>query len=1122
MTSPLTDTTLSDSQQAALVYTLSDCFTRRPTLESVAPGLVRDMLEGEYPLLGERLAHAALIQPVACKDENSTVEYGVLPLTNMLIGRFLGDKAEAHPANSYLTLYPGAESPQQLSLDTARVETLLSEWAPLLLQAYKHELVEFWSSPLDQEVSPWQRLSEFFAAQLRQACTGLAGDERDTVQALLDYPDPQARRATLGSEFTQVEIPILDLGPLSADPRYFQALVISRWVGERQIVLLYTLFGGIEAFDSRRALEESLFASLGAQGSEYRSYTPSGHVFDALAISLLMLQLDAIAALRPGDYRDAAALGQRLDELSGLQALLGAFRSGHEARLKELRDLLPDWLRDAPQASRTLYGLRVAALAAVHRKHAGKAFLEGIPDIRSFAGESLRASLLKEHAEAASISVRDIRVTLTAVVGGVVGTGDSLMFSGFAAEPQTRDYVAMALDNLKAFPLSGDVQIHYKGQAAPAWMTYESLRTAVSDADIGAAYPELLRQKLRRDLVERARQQALFTDYLRVLLPMLALELQLKQKLTATARRHVEAVMAQDVDVREVQELHSVVRPLAFLAYPGATADRVRNMFVLGPQAIGDGPQVLCRPDAKEPLRECASLAGWLTAIKADAVLRQSVLDGLEPKARAVYDLGGFAEPHLPRVIMSDFDTPATPEPASLDATLLAGSFADALFDASVEALIAHAEADSVSDAEARWSRFVDLGWALFGVLQPLLPGPLASVGLIVQLVSSLKTFTDPNAVHPWAAFADVLLNLAVALAYHRPLLTGNAVTAQRAVAVIDNALRKEPAASVSHQLVVSSIGLGPHLSASKLVRLEEFKLSLPEAPGTLLSEGEWRGLYQRGEQFYVQIDDAWFRVSRKLDGLVIINDARPWVQGPWLQRDPSGAWRPARGLRLLGGAGELSVRATKKLKSLEKKARDLLASLPTLLADAERSASVVQVPRDIEDILKIKAQPFSDLGRELRDLTRGISQSPRYLIAELERAVSSLQDKGLSLRISLTKRRLPTAAAVEFLTEEEQITIHKLGERRDISGGKGDDFLDEYEIRDRQGRPLWYAHFHYLTATTPATRFSKAHLKTREQRFKGLSFQRAQESAGSKVGAIWRADIGPKVAAALFLPPSA
>ncbi|NWA27397.1 hypothetical protein HX866_21140 [Pseudomonas gingeri] len=1119
MTSPLARATLSESEQAERVYTLSDYFAQRPTLESVAPGLVRDMLEGEYPLLGERLAHAALIQPVACKDEASTVDYGVLPLTNMLIRRFLGDKAEAHPTNSYLTLYPGAEHPQRLSLDTARVETLLSEWAPLLLQAYKQALVEFWSSPLDQKVAPWQRLSEFFAAQLRLACAVLSGDELATVEAVLDYPDLRARRARFGSDCAQAYVTLIDTRVKGPEPLHVQALVISGWVGERQIVLLYTLFGGIEMFDSTRALEDSLSVTLSGEDSDFRSYSPDHHIFDALTVTLLIRQLEAIDGLKPSDYRDPEALEQHLHELTDLQELFGAFRSGHEAKLGRLRDVLPDGLRKASAADRTRYGRYVAALAAVHRSHAGKAFLDGIPDIRSFAGRSLQACLQAKYPQAANVSASDISVTLRRIANGPYALVDTALDVRY--ESRTQEYVAMALKNLEAFPLGALAQVRYQAQTAPAWMTYEVLRSAVSEADIGRTYPELLGQKLQHDPIERARQEGLFTDYLRVLLPMLALELRLEQKLTETARLYVEAAVTQDVGSREVLGQSIVVRPLAFLAHPGATADRVRNMFVIGPKATGQGPQVLCRPGANELLSEFPSWAGLLAAIQQEGPLQQSVLDGLESTRRSTYDHGGFKEPHLTRVSNADWNIPDTPEPASLETTPLSGSFCAALFAASVEALIARAEADSVSNAEDRWHRFVDLGWALFGLLQPLLPGPLVSFGWLVQLLSSLRTFADPQAAHPWAALADVLLNLAVLLVYHRQPLIGTA-GAVRPRPILSNAVIKEPVASTANQLVFAWTRPGRQFTASELVRLEKFTLALSEAPGTLLVSGEWQGLYQRGDLLYAQVDDAWFRVTRKLDGVVIIDDRHPALQGPWLKSDGAGRWQLDRGLRLLGGAGELSVRATKKLKSLEKKARDLLASLPTLLADAERSASVVQVPRDIEDILKMKAQPFGDLGRELRDLTRGISQSPRYLIAELERAVSSLQDKGLSLRISLTKRRLPTAAAVEFLTEEEQITIHKLGERRDISGGKGDDFLDEYEIRDRQGRPLWYAHFHYLTATTPATRFSKAHLKTREQRFKGLSFQRAQEGAGTKVDPIWRADIGPKVAAALFLPPSA
>ncbi|NWB28385.1 dermonecrotic toxin domain-containing protein [Pseudomonas gingeri] len=1116
MTSPLPGTTLSDNEQAALVYTLSDCFARRPTLESVAPGLVRDMLESEYPSLGERLAHAALIEPESCRDE---VEYRVVTLVHLLIERFLGEGKLLCPAGSYLTLYPGAEHPQKLSLSVATLDTLLNEWAPLLPQAYKQALVDFWSTPSAEGVAPWQQLSEFFAEQLRQACAALSGDELGTVQAVLDYPDLKERQVRFGTDCAQAYIPIIDTRVKGPEPLHVQALVMSRWVGERQIVLLYTLFGGIEAFDSTQALESSLGVTLGGQEADFRSYSPDHHVFDALTVTLLIRQLEAIDAIRPGDYRDPEALEQQLRELTGLQALFGAFRSGHEAKLGRLRDLLPEDLRKASAADRTLYGRYVVALAAVYRRHAGKAFLDGIPDVASFAGASLQASLLEIYPQAATVSVSDISVTLTRVANPPLEMVDSA--SDVRYQTQTRDYVALALKNLAAFPLGASAQIRYQGQASPSWMTYEVLRTAVSDADIGRSYPELLRQKLQRDPVERARQEGLFSDYLRVLLPMLALELRFKRQLTETARLYVEAVVTQDNGVHQVRGQSLVVRPLAFLAQPQATADRVRTMFVIGPRATDQGPQVLCRPGSDVLLREFSSLNDLLTAIQAPGALQQSVLDGLDSTRRPIYDQGGFKEPHVIRVTPLDMDLPAIPAPASLDITELSGAFGAALFAATVEALIIQAEAVAVSDAEDRWNRFADLGWALFNLLAPFATGPLAEVGLLVQLMSSLKAFADPNASEPWAAFADVLLSLAVVLVYHRRPFNEPARTSVPVVPPIGNAVLKDPAIKVTSQLVFAWTRPDRQFTASELVRLESFKLLLDDSPGSLLESGEWKGLYQHDKLFYARVEGAWFRVSRRLDGVVIINDRHPARQGPWLRRDSSGLWRLDRGLRLLGGVGELSVRAAKKLKSLERKGRDLLATLPALLADAERTAKVVHSPLDIQHILETKAQPFEEVIQELRGLTRGLTQSPRTLIAELEEAASILANEGLNLRISLTRKALPTVTAIRFLREQEQITIRKLGGRRAIPGGKKPDFLEEYEIRDRQGRPLWYAHFHYDTASKPLAEYGKAHLKTLQQRHLGISFQSAQEAAGVNITPIWRGPIDAETAATLFLPLS-
>ncbi|NVZ67445.1 hypothetical protein HX867_35630, partial [Pseudomonas gingeri] len=73
----------------------------------------------------------------------------------------------------------------------------------------------------------------------------------------------------------------------------------------------------------------------------------------------------------------------------------------------------------------------------------------------------------------------------------------------------------------------------------------------------------------------------------------------------------------------------------------------MRTMFVIGPRATDQGPQVLCRPGSDVLLREFSSLNALLTAIQAPGALQQSVLDGLDSTRRPIYDQGGFKEPHV-------------------------------------------------------------------------------------------------------------------------------------------------------------------------------------------------------------------------------------------------------------------------------------------------------------------------------------------------------------------------------------------------------------------------------------------------------------------------------------------
>jgi hypothetical protein len=138
-----------------------------------------------------------------------------------------------------------------------------------------------------------------------------------------------------------------------------------------------------------------------------------------------------------------------------------------------------------------------------------------------------------------------------------------------------------------------------------------------------------------------------------------------------------------------------------------------------------------------------------------------------------------------------------------------------------------------------------------------------------------------------------------------------------------------------------------------------------------------------------------------------------------------------------------------------------------------------------------------------------------------LDDEAAALYKKGTDIRISMTKRQLPTAGRVEWLHSKGEVTIHRIGkplpEHRRLKGPRKD-YLDEYEIRDHETRKvLWYAHFHYPASDSPRTAFTAAHLKTVEQRGSGGAYEKHTRLNALQSIAIYRAEINHRLADALF-----
>ncbi|CAG8870776.1 hypothetical protein PS627_04152 [Pseudomonas fluorescens] len=134
--------------------------------------------------------------------------------------------------------------------------------------------------------------------------------------------------------------------------------------------------------------------------------------------------------------------------------------------------------------------------------------------------------------------------------------------------------------------------------------------------------------------------------------------------------------------------------------------------------------------------------------------------------------------------------------------------------------------------------------------------------------------------------------------------------------------------------------------------------------------------------------------------------------------------------------------------------------------------------------------------------------------VKALEDLSMTLGEQALVLRVRAALAQKPRMSELEFLLTNEQVQVRREGRRRRLSAVKGRaaDFLDEYVVL-REGRPLWYAHFHYRADNSDRASFTAGHLKTAEQRY----LQGATGSSGGVPVEVYRAPVTLAAAQAVF-----
>ncbi|MGF6098750.1 dermonecrotic toxin domain-containing protein [Pseudomonas sp. 18175] len=189
-------------------------------------------------------------------------------------------------------------------------------------------------------------------------------------------------------------------------------------------------------------------------------------------------------------------------------------------------------------------------------------------------------------------------------------------------------------------------------------------------------------------------------------------------------------------------------------------------------------------------------------------------------------------------------------------------------------------------------------------------------------------------------------------------------------------------------------------------------------------------------------------------------------------------------------------ARVTHSLQSIENEARTVMARRAKTefiirdqqkkLLDHQRREALR--PLEWEEMLSPQARQLEALANEI-ERDHATQPNASTLINTFRDEAQSLRRLAQTVCSEAFKQQRPKAANIEYLWRHGLVDINLVKRRTPLKGGG---FLTEYAVRDKQkirdgkrgdDNVLWYAHFHYAKANTPAFEPAFGHLKTKEER---------------------------------------
>lgn len=954
-------TAQDDNHQDKLIALLLNV---APSFTETARALLRQSLQEQYPDLHIDPDNTLMGTPTwELIDDQIVAGQPYYQSLSTLLARqaFTAIPTLCIEGEHFLAQEPLIEPAVHLPVRMGEIANTINILATVIPRAYEEQLVDFWNES-NGDGPRWHTLSSTLRDIWNvQQVDGWTEEECALARSLFHAPDRAVRQANdrFKSHAYLIDVDLVRGTKTEHTDLVFNAVLVGT-SGEQTLILSYSMDGGYEKFTSMEQLGASLSVQLkdveAYDRLEWRLYEPDDNYFDHLAFKLIALQVQ-------GNRDVIEAHGTLAIPISTLPA--STLQPEAEGPgLDWFQTALPDWLASASSTDQSLYSRHLKDLAALHSRNAGKTYQDDIPDIKQYALDRFKAEINKDHPQAQHLALEKLSVQVESPV--VWGT----FTVPFQSTTTTFSLAELALQNLIAVPLGNKSLRMDSRQSIPSWLTVDYIQTLVTRIDIGTTYPALIRSKLLDNATESTRRKALYSQHLRIQLPMLALQHKIRREhgLDERGYRYVAAVMQPESTDRMVDGQAIVMRRLSFNPKRRTSNghDVVSNMYVIGPQRIEAGPCLLYRPLFEPVLLQFPSPANLLYSITQSPTLRDSVLAWLPDAVRGDYNNyvfpGSLPSPWAVANFLVEPDKIwAYTGPMALGEDMLNGDLFTTLFNSNAKALAELADRQSVSNAESRWATLKKAGWLLFNAAMPFM-GRLANTGAwIWQVVDQLQTFVEAqehgDQPAKWSALTDVLLNLGMALALH---------AAQRSHAHADPARIEtqapltppDPAETTLHFIVeqlpeleshapppghsglLNTTGATKRTTASQAAALDSYKIDKPsDLQGPITEAGAHQHLYQHGQDYYASVGQRWFKVAVEGERTVVIIDPEQSASTDLaLVHNAKGEWFVERRARLGGTSTETLTQEAKDLaKTKSIQLREKLVAFEKTKKDAQR-----------------------------------------------------------------------------------------------------------------------------------------------------------------------------------------